>query len=77
MRTIVSTTIGFPLQIIVIQLQECCIQNVYTPFLLLHENHIFIQNDIFNSYRLSTPNHSHTVTGTVYTECLYTVPVAT
>ena len=71
MRTIFSIIIGCPLQIMVIQLQERCIQNVCTPFLLLHEN------DIFNNYRLSTPNHSHTVTGTVYTECVYTVPGAT
>ena len=51
--------------------QERCIQNVCTPFPLLHENHIF------NNYRVSTPNHSHTVTGTVCTECVYTVPLAT
>ena len=54
----------------VIQLQERCIQNVCTPFLLLDEN------DIFNDYRLFTPNNGHTVIGTVYTECVYTVPVA-
>ena len=44
--------------------------NVCTPFLLLDEN------DIFNNYRLSTPNNGHIVTGTLYTECVYTVPVA-
>ena len=55
----------------VIQIQERCIQNVCTPFSLLDEN------DIFNNYRLSTPNNGHTVIGTVYTECVYTVPVAT
>ena len=54
----------------VIQLQERCIQNVCTPFPLLHEN------DIFNNYRLPTPNNGHIVTGTVYTEFVYTVPVA-
>ena len=54
----------------VIQLQERCIQNVCTPFLLLDEN------DIINNYWLSTPNNGHTVIGTVYTECVYTVPVA-
>ena len=70
MRTIFSIIIGCPLQIMVIQLQERCIQNVCTPFPLLHEN------DIFNNYRLSTPNNGHTVTGTVHTECVYTVPVA-
>ena len=69
MRTIFSIIIGCPLQIIVIQLQERCIQNVYTPFPLLRENHIF------NNYRLSNPNHSHKVTGTVYTECVYTFPL--
>ena len=70
MRTIFSIIIGCPLQILVIQLQERCIQNVCTPFPLLDEN------DIFNNYRLSTPNNAYTVTGTVYTECVYTVPVA-
>ena len=59
MRNIFSIMIGFPLQIIVIQLQEQCKQNVCTPFLLLHEKHIF------NNDRFSTPNHSHPVTGTV------------
>ena len=71
MKTIFSIIIGCPLQIMVIQLQERCIQNVSTPLQLLHEN------DIFNNYRLSTPNNGHTVIGTVYTECVYTVPVAT
>ena len=71
MRTIFSIIIGCPLQIMVIQLQERCIQNVCTPFLLQDEN------DIINSYWLSTPNNGDTVTGTVYTECVYTVPVAT
>ena len=71
MRNIVSIIIGFSLQIIIIQLQERCIQNVCTPFLLLDEN------DIFNNYRLSNLNNGHTVTGTVYTERVYTVPVAT
>ena len=70
MRTIVSIIIGCPLQIMVIQLQERCIQNVCTPFLLLDEK------DIFNNYRLYTPNNGHIVTGTLYTECVYTVPVA-
>ena len=70
MKTTFSIIIGCPLQIMVIQLQERCIQNVCTPFLLLDEN------DIFNNYRLSTPNNGYTVTGTVYTECVYTVPVA-
>ena len=90
----------------VIQLQERCIQNVCTPFPLLHKNHIFNnyrlytpnnghivtgtscirnvctpfllldENDIFNNYQLYTPNNGHIVTGTVYTECVYTVPVA-
>ena len=46
-------------------------ENVCTPFPLRHENHIF------NNNRFSTPNHSHTVTGLVYTECGYTVPIAT
>ena len=71
MRTIFSIMIGCPLQIMVIQLQERCVQNVCTPLQLLHEN------DIFNKYRLSTPNNGHTVTGTVYRECVYTVAVAT
>ena len=71
MRTTLSKIIGCPLQIMVIQLQERCIQNVSTPLQLLHEN------DIFNNYRLSTPNNGHTVTGTVCTECVYTVAVAT
>ena len=61
-----------PLQIIVIQQRERRIQNVCTPFPLLHENHIF------NNYRFFTPNHSEKFsTGTAYTECVYTVPVAT
>ena len=55
----------------VIQIQERCIQNVCTPFSLLDAN------DIFNNYRLSTPNNGDTDTGKVYTECVYTVPVAT
>ena len=43
-----------------------------TPFQLLCEN------DIFNNYQFFTPNHSEIFsTGTVYTECVYTVPVAT
>ena len=70
MRTIFSIIIGCPLQMMVIQLLERCIQNVCTPFPLLDEN------DIFNNYRLSTPNNCYTVTGTVYTECVDTVPVA-
>ena len=70
MRTIFSLIIGCTLQIMVIQLQERCIQDVCTPFLLLDEN------DIINNYWLSTPNNGHIVTGTVYTECVYTVPVA-
>ena len=55
----------------VIQLQERCVLNVSTPLQLLHEN------DIFNNYRLSTPSNGHTVIGTVYTECVYSVPIAT
>ena len=70
MRTIFSIIIGCQLKIIVIQQRERCVQNVCTPFLLLHENHVF------NIYRFFTPNHSHRVTGTLYTECVYTVPVA-
>ena len=70
MRTMVSIIIGCPLQIMVIQIQERCIQNVCTPFSLLDEN------NIFNNYRLSTPNNGYKDTGTVYTECVYTVPVA-
>ena len=70
MRTIFSTIIGCPLQIMVIRIQERCILNVCTPCPLLDEI------DIFNNYLLSTPNNGHTVTGTVYTECVYTVPVA-
>ena len=46
-------------------------QNMCTPFLLVHENNAFY------NYRFSTPNHSHTVTGTVYTEYVYTVPIGT
>ena len=49
---------------------ERCIQNVCTPFPLVHENHIFY-NVLF-----STPNRSHIVTGMVFTECVYTVPIA-
>ena len=45
----------------VIQIQERCIQNVCTPFPLLDEN------DIFNNYRLSTPNNGFTDTGTLFT----------
>ena len=71
MRTIFSIVIGFPLQIIVIQQRERCIQNVCTPLPLLQEN------DIFKSYPFFTPNHSHRVPGTVYAEFVYTVPVAT
>ena len=70
MRTIFSIIIGCPIQIIVIQLQERCIQNVCTPFPVLYEN------SFFYNYRLSTPNNGHIVTGTVYTECVYTIPVA-
>ena len=70
MRTIFSIIIFCPLQIMVIQLQERCIQNVCTPFPLLDEN------DIFNNYRLSTPNNGYTDAGTLYTECVYTVLVA-
>ena len=55
----------------VLQEQERCIQNVYTLFPLLRKNHIFY---ILN---LATPINGLTVTGTVYTECVYTVPVAT
>ena len=69
MRSIFSIIIGCPIQIIVIQLLERCIQNVYIPFPLLREN------NIFNDYRLSNPNHSHKVKGTVYTECVYTFPL--
>ena len=69
-RTIFSIIIGFALQIIVIQQRERRIQNVCTPFPLLHENHIF------NNYRFFTSNHRHTATGTAYAECVYTVPFA-
>ena len=34
-----------------------------TPFLLLDEN------DIFNNYRLSTPNNGHIVTGCIQNVC--------
>ena len=70
MRTIFSRIIGFPLQFIVIQQRERRIQNVCTLFPLLHENHNF------NNYRFFIANHSHTVTGTVYTDCVDTVAVA-
>ena len=70
MRSIFSIIFGFPLQMIVIWSREQCIQNVCTSFLVQHEIHIFYNN------RFSTSNDSHIVTGTVYTECVYTVPDA-
>ena len=55
----------------VLQWQERYIQNVCTPFPLLQKNHIFY------IFKLATPINGLTVTGTVYTECVYTVPAAT
>ena len=51
--------------------QERYIQNACTPFPLLQKNNIFY------IFQLATPINGLTVTGTVYTECVYTVPVAT
>ena len=56
---------------IVIKSREQCIQNLCTSFLVQHENHIFY------NYRFSTPNDSHLVTGTGYTEYASFVPGAT
>ena len=53
-------------KIILMLQEERCIQNVYTPFLLLYENKKFA---IFVC-------HTHVARGTVYTKCVYTVPVA-
>ena len=46
-------------------------QNVFTPFPLLQKNHIFY------IFQLATPINGLTVTGTVYTDYVYTVPGAT
>ena len=46
-------------------------QNVCTSFPLLQKNHILY------IFQLSVPVNGLTVTGTVYTECVYIVPVAT
>ena len=46
-------------------------QNVCIPFPLLQKNHIFY------IFQLAIPINGLTVTGTVSTECVYAVPVAT
>ena len=55
----------------VLQEQERSVQNVCTPFPLLQKSHIFY------IFQLATPINGLTVTGMMYTECVYTVPVAT
>ena len=53
----------------VIQYGERCIQDVYTSILLLNEIHIFL------SFWSASEIYGYTVRGTVYTKCVYIVPV--